>query len=126
MSLSTKTGPQNIRKTSTTVLDSEQPISVQEQISHSVSDILDTKLQSGSRKYSTQTVEEAKNVQLTEPSLNESLVCIESPDSELVDKVNKSSIQEKQLGVKMPLDLGTPSLVPEEVLKLDFVGFYSP
>ena len=115
MPLDTHTSQQKKPKTSTTFIDSDQAIIIQEQTPHSTPENLESQTQSNNRKQSTQKVEETLNVQHSEPTLQESVSMPKSPETDIVEKVEKITVQDEMVGVKVPLDLGTPSIVPEEV-----------
>ena len=116
MPLNTQTGQQKKPKTSTISVDSEQIISIEEQNSRSVPTDLESPTISKPRKLSTQKVEETLNIQLTEPTLHESVSMLTSPETDITEKIENIRIEEETVGVKIPLDLGTPLIVPEEVV----------
>lgn len=103
-------------------LDSEQPITVQEQPlsnSESSTDRKDTNIQcdlKASRRESTQKVEQCQNIQLLEPSIHESVSELNASETEIVDKIGNVSIQEDVRGVNVPLDLGTTFMEPDKVI----------
>ena len=39
-----------------------------------------------------------------------------TPETDITQKIENIRIEEETVGVKIPLDLGTPSIVPEEVV----------
>ena len=116
MPLDTQTGQQRKPKTSTISIDSEETISVQETNARSVPNDLESSTLSKLRKQSTQKVEETLNIQLTEPKLHESVSMLTAPETDITQKIENIRIEEETVGVKIPLDLGTPSIVPEEVV----------
>ena len=116
MPLDTQTGQQKKPKTSTISIDSEKTISVEEQNSRSVPNDLESSILSKPRKQSTQKVEETLNIQFTEPTLQESVSMLTTPETAITEKIKNIRIEEETVGVKIPLDLGTPSIVPEEVV----------
>ena len=116
MPLDTQTGQQRKPKTSTISIDSEETISVEETNSRSVPNDLESSTLSKLRKQSTQKVEETLNIQLIEPKLHESVSMLTTPETDITQKIENIRIEEETVGVKIPLDLGTPSIVPEEVL----------
>ena len=116
MPLDTQTGQQRKPKTSTISIDSEETISVEETNSRSVPNDLKSSTLSKLRKQSTQKVEETLNIQRTEPTLHESVSMLTSPETDITEKIENIRIEEENVGVKIPLDLGTPLLVPEEVV----------
>ena len=67
------------------------------------------------RRHSTQKVEQSPNVQHSEPSIHESVSDLNTSETEIIDKISNVSIQEDVIGVKIPLDLGTPSIEQEKV-----------
>ena len=115
MPLDTQTRQQKKPKTSTIAVDSEPTISIEEQNSRSVPTDLESPTISKPRKLSTQKVEETLNIQLTEPTLHESVSMLTSPETDITEKIENIRIEEETVGVKIPLDLGTPLIVPEEV-----------
>ena len=115
MPLDTQTRQQKKPKTSTIAVDSEPTISIEEQNSRSVPTDLESPTISKPRKLSTQKVEETLNIQLTEPTLHESVSMLTSPENDITEKIENIRIEEETVGVKIPLDLGTPLIVPEEV-----------
>ena len=116
MPLDTQTRQQKKPKTSTISVDSEQTVSVEEQNSRSVPTDLESPTISKPRKQSTQKVEETLNIQLTEPTLHESVSMLTGPETDITEKIENIRIEEETVGVKIPLDLGTPLIVPEEVV----------
>ena len=116
MPLDTQTRQQKKPKTSTISVDSEQTVSVEEQNSRSVPTDLESPTISKPRKQSTQKVEETLNIQLTEPTLHESVSMLTSPETDITERIENIRIEEETVGVKVPLDLGTPLIVPEEVV----------
>ena len=116
MPLDTQTGQQRKPKTSTISIDSEETISVEETNSRLVPNDLESSTLSKLRKQSTQKVEETLNIQRTEPTLHESVSMLTSPETDITEKIENIRIEEENVGVKIPLDLGTPLLVPEEVV----------
>ena len=124
MPLDTQTGQQKKPKTSTISIDSEQTISVEEQNSRSVPNDLESSTLSKPRKQSTQKVEETLNIQFTEPTLHESVSMLTTPETAITEKIKNIRIEEETVGVKIPLDLGTPSIVPEEVVYQSYEIFF--
>ena len=102
-------------------LDLEQTIIIQEPNlidNESSTDMKDTHVPSENktiRRHSTQKVEQSQNVQLSETSIHESISDFNTAETEIVDKISNISIQEDGIGVKVPLDLGTTSIVQEKV-----------
>ena len=116
MPLDTQTRQQKKPKTSTISVDSEQTVSVEEQNSRSIPTDIESPTISKPRKQSTQKVEETLNIQLTEPTLHESVSMLTSPETDITERIENIRIEEETVGVKVPLDLGTPLIVPEEVV----------
>ena len=102
-------------------LDSAKPLIIQEHTIINDQTATDTEYTKHpsyletSRQYGIQKVEEGQNVQLLEPSLHEQLSVLESPETEIINKIKNVSFQEDVIGVKIPLDIGTPSLHHEKV-----------
>ena len=124
MPLDTQTVQQKKPKTSTISIDSEKTISVEEQNSRSVPNDLESSILSKPRKQSTQKVEETLNIQFTEPTLQESVSMLTTPETAITEKIKNIRIEEETVGVKIPLDLGTPSIVPEEVVYQSYEIFF--
>ena len=113
--------PSHTSKKCSSTLDVEQPIIIQEQNlidNDSSTDMIDTQITSDIktvRRQSTQNVEQSQNVLLSEPSIHESVSDLNTSETEIIDKIGNVSIQEDVTGVKVPLDLGTPSIEQEKV-----------
>jgi hypothetical protein len=115
------TKPLHISEKGSSTLDVEQPILIQEHNlidNESSTDRKNTQVPSDIkpiRRHSTQNVEQSQNVQLSEPSIHESVSDLNTSETEIIDKISNYNIQEDGFGVNVPLDLGTTSVEQEKV-----------